>query len=112
MVLALAAFAGGAVVSLATSWLLVSRLERLGGRAGLECIQPGGAAGPGRGGGRADRPAPEGGGARRGRRGVGGAGVRRGGGRPAARRRGAGAGGRRAGALPGRAGYRGTGHRA
>src|SRR3984957_6214333 len=35
MVLALAAFAGGAVVSLATSWLLVSRLERLGERLGL-----------------------------------------------------------------------------
>jgi cation:H+ antiporter len=34
-VLAVAAFAGGAVVSLATSWLLVSRLERIGERLGL-----------------------------------------------------------------------------
>jgi cation:H+ antiporter len=34
-VLAVAAFLGGAVVSLATSWLLVSRLERVGERLGL-----------------------------------------------------------------------------
>jgi cation:H+ antiporter len=33
--IAVAAFAGGAVVSLATSWLLVSRLERVGERLGL-----------------------------------------------------------------------------
>src|SRR5215472_15278504 len=33
--LAVAAFLAGAVVSLATSWLLVSRLERVGARAGL-----------------------------------------------------------------------------
>ncbi len=33
--LAVAAFLGGAVVSLATSWLLVSRLERIGERLGL-----------------------------------------------------------------------------
>ena len=32
---AVAAFAAGAVVSLATSWLLVSRLERVGERLGL-----------------------------------------------------------------------------
>jgi cation:H+ antiporter len=34
-VLAVAAFLGGAVVSLATSWLLVSRLERIGERLGM-----------------------------------------------------------------------------
>jgi cation:H+ antiporter len=34
-VLAVAAFVAGAVVSLATSWLLVSRLERIGERLGL-----------------------------------------------------------------------------
>jgi cation:H+ antiporter len=34
-VLAVAAFAAGAVISLATSWLLVSRLERIGERLGL-----------------------------------------------------------------------------
>jgi cation:H+ antiporter len=33
--IAVAAFLGGAVVSLATSWLLVSRLERVGERLGL-----------------------------------------------------------------------------
>jgi hypothetical protein len=33
--IAVAAFAAGAVVSLATSWLLVSRLERAGERLGL-----------------------------------------------------------------------------
>jgi Ca2+/Na+ antiporter len=34
-VLTVAAFAAGAVVSLLTSWLLVSRLERIGERLGL-----------------------------------------------------------------------------
>ena len=35
MLLAVAAFFGGAAVSLATSWLLVTRLERIGERIGL-----------------------------------------------------------------------------
>jgi cation:H+ antiporter len=35
MVLAFCAFIGGAVVSLATSWVLVTRLERVGDRVGL-----------------------------------------------------------------------------